>query len=163
MRSTTLIALLPLLAATNTFAHPHHPPSQSQSSSHSHDDESITIRETIRDILAHHSRSERTTRKSLNFGPVHSHARFITPSPSESSVVQLGFQGQGQGDWTIKDVARGVVRGIQGLEEAVEGEDYYIRKDVSNPKPPRASIVWDAWWLIWVLTKMYLWVLIGIV
>lgn len=97
MRSSALIALLPLLA-TLTAARPHH-----------HD----------------HKHSASRTRKSLSFGPVHSHASFevltedahvIEPRRLKDELID------------VMQVAQTFLRSQLGTQE---GEGFYIREDVS--------------------------------
>jgi hypothetical protein len=127
MRSSTLIALLPLLAATHTAAH------RSYDHHHRHgDDEAST------NINHHHhydninkpASPPRVSRKSLGFGPVHEHARFVVPDQDSTlHEAEVGFDGKADVD--VARIARDVVRSVEGLEGAIEGEDYFVREDVS--------------------------------
>lgn len=97
MRSSALIALLPFLA-TLTAARPHH-----------HEDK--------------HSASR--TRKSLSFGPAHSHASFEVLD----DAVHV-FEPRGLIDEPI-DVKRVAQTFLGSQLGAQEGEGFYIREDVS--------------------------------
>ena len=128
MRSTTLIALLPLLAGASTLAHrsaeTHQQPSHDHHQHHHHDEGSIAS-------------TRRTGRKSLGFGPVHQHARFVTPELDHDDSVSMSASASVSGSgWKVEDVVARIVRSIEGLQEAQEGRDYYIRSDVSLNVPP---------------------------
>jgi hypothetical protein len=43
---------------------------------------------------------------------------------------EVGFDGKA--GVNVARIARDVVRSIEGLEGAVEGEDYFVREDVSS-------------------------------
>lgn len=97
MRTTALIALLPFLATLVT-SRPHHP-------GHDHSAH-----------RAHH------TRKSLSFGPKHSHASF------EFVDEPVSVRGMGL-PVDVKEVARNFIGFRVGGQE---GETFYIRDDVSS-------------------------------
>ena len=126
MRSSTLIALLPLLAGASTLAHrsaeTHQQPSHDHHQHHHHDEGSIAS-------------TRRTGRKSLGFGPVHQHARFVTPELGDDHDDLVSMSASESG-WKVEDVVARIVRSIEGLQEAQEGRDYYIRSDVSLNVPP---------------------------
>lgn len=102
MRSTALLALLPCLATlATTSAHPHQ-------AKHSHHDD-------------HHPSSK--VRKSLSFGPSHSHAQYEVLS--EPFVAAASLTG---------DVDPKVI-GAQWIADKVGGEEgvsFYLRPDVSR-------------------------------
>ncbi len=98
MRTSALLALLPLLVSLAT-ARPYH-------SGHDH---SVHRAHRIR--------------KSLSFGPTHSHASF------EVIDEPVTPQGLRSGDVDVKEVAR---RFIGEKVGAGEGDGFYIREDVSS-------------------------------
>jgi hypothetical protein len=103
MRSTALIALLPLLATLATARpHDHH-------HSHKHDRDHGLQRQ----------------RKTLSFGPKHGHASFET---IDTPVVPLGIDVGGLIDVDPKEVARAFIAHKIGGNE---GESFYLREDVS--------------------------------
>lgn len=127
MRSSTLIALLPLLAATHAAAHRSH----DHHHQHGDDEASININNHHQQHNTNKSASSRVARKSLDFGPVHEHARFVVPDQDSTlHEIEVGFDGKA--GVNVARIARDVVRSVEGLEGAIEGEDYFVREDVSS-------------------------------
>ncbi|KAK8847507.1 hypothetical protein IAR55_005365 [Kwoniella newhampshirensis] len=100
MRTSALISLLPLLA-TLTVARPH------KGAQHDHS------------ISSHHQ-----PRKSLSFGPTHSHASFeVLEEPLTIAIVQASGL---LGDVDVREVAKTF---IASKVEGEEGQAFYIRDD----------------------------------
>lgn len=122
MRSATLITLLPLLATTIT-AHPHRHRDDEDHSHHKHSGKPYDITAT---------RGPRASRKSLGFGPTHHQAQFVTDTPVAEADFDQSLLASFDGKIDLGRIAGRFVATLPGLEDAKEGETFYVRKDVSG-------------------------------